>query len=215
MQSGTEMEQDEIMGERMCIVTRESLPAEAMIRFVAGPDGSVVPDLKRVLPGRGCSVKAERALIEKALKKNIFTRALRKDVKPAVDLADQVDRLLVAQLTGMMNLARKAGQFVSGATKVDNAVRSGQAVGVFHATDAAEDGVRKISQARKAWAMMMDEPEEVPAFRLLSFEEMSRLMGDNAFIHAVALAGQAGEGVVKRAKLLETYRGGSGKASCK
>jgi hypothetical protein len=43
---------------------------------------------------------------------------------------------------------------------------------------------------------------------------MQKLMGDNAFIHAVALAGQAGEGVVKRAKLLETYRGGSsGKAS--
>jgi uncharacterized protein len=34
-------------------------------------------------------------------------------------------------------------------------------------------------------------------------------LGDNAFIHAVALAGQAGEGVVKRAKLLDTYRGGS------
>ena len=114
----------------------------------------------------------------------------------------------LALLNGDHRLSRKAGQFLSGTTKVESAVRSGQALGVFHATDAAADGIRKIAQARKAWMLTMDEPE-IPAFRLLFFEEMQRLMGDNAFIHAVALAGQAGEGVVKRAKLLETYRGGS------
>lgn len=209
MQSEKDVDPDEFMSERMCIVTRETHPAEDMIRFVAGPDGSVVPDLKRVLPGRGCSVKAERSLLEKAVQKNIFARALKKDVKPAPDLASQVDRLLVVSMTGMMNMARKAGQFVSGSTKVDNAVRSGEALAVFHATDAAADGVRKIAQARKAWALVMDEPEEVPSFQMISYEEMQELMGDNAFIHAVALAGQAGEGVVKRAKLLESYRGGN------
>lgn len=208
MKSGKADDQDEFMGERMCIVTREVLAAEDMIRFVAGPDGSVVPDLKRALPGRGCSIKAERAVLEKAVQKNIFARALKKDVKPSADLADQVDRLLVINMTGMMNMARKAGQFLSGSTKVDNAVRSGEALAVFHATDAAADGVRKVSQARKAWALAMEEEQEVPAFQLLSYEEMQDLMGDNAFIHAVALAGQAGEGVVKRAKLLESYRGG-------
>lgn len=213
MKSENETDQDEFMGERMCIVTREALPADEMIRFVAGPDGSVVPDLKRVLPGRGCSVKAERRTLEKAVQKNIFARAFKKDVRPAADLADQVDHLLVTNMTGMMNMARKAGQFLSGTMKVDNAVRAGEALAVFHATDAADDGVRKIAQARKAWALTMEE-EEPPAFQLLSYEEMAKLMGDNAFIHAVALAGQAGEGVVKRAKLLETYRGGSsGKAS--
>lgn len=213
MKSEQEADQDEFMGERMCIVTREVLPADEMIRFVAGPDGAVVPDLKRVLPGRGCSVKAERRTLEKAVQKNIFARALKKDVKPAADLADQVDRLLVMNMTGMMNMARKAGQFLSGSMKVDNAVRAGAALAVFHANDAADDGVRKIAQARKAWSLAMEE-DEPPAFQLLAYEEMTELMGDNAFIHAVALAGQAGEGVVKRAKLLETYRGGSpGKAS--
>jgi hypothetical protein len=120
-----------------------------------------------------------------------------------------VDHLLVTQLTGMMNMARKAGQFISGTMKVDDAVRTGRGIAVFHATDAAGDGIRKITQARTAVKFMTDEEEEIPAFRLLSFDEMQELMGDNAFIHAVALAGQAGEGVVKRAKLLETYRGGS------
>ena len=205
----TEKEDQEPMNDRMCIVTRESLPAEKLIRFVAGPDGTVVPDLKRNLPGRGCSVTASRALVDQAVKKQLFARALKSGVKALPELGAQVDRLLVSQMTGMMNMARKASQFVSGTMKVDNAVRSGAALAVFHATDAAADGVRKISQARKAWMLTMDEPEEIPAFQLLSFEEMQELMGDNAFIHAVALAGQAGEGVVKRAKLLETYRGGN------
>jgi predicted RNA-binding protein YlxR (DUF448 family) len=204
----TESEKDEPMNDRMCIVTRESAPAEMLIRFVAGPDGTVVPDLKRTLPGRGCSVTASRALVDQAVKKQLFARALKSGVKALPELGEQVDRLLVSQMTGMMNMARKAGQFLSGTTKVDNAVRSGAALAVFHATDAAPDGVRKISSARKAWMHIMEEPEEIPAFQLLSHEEMQELMGDNAFIHAVALAGQAGEGVVKRAKLLETYRGG-------
>ncbi|UVC09554.1 RNA-binding protein [Rhizobium sp. TH2] len=202
-------EEDEPMNDRMCIVTRESGPAEMLIRFVAGPDGTVVPDLKRALPGRGCSVTASRAIVDKAVQKQLFARALKSDVKALPELGEQVDRLLVSQMTGMMNMARKAGQFVSGNSKVDGAVRSGAALAVFHATDAAPDGVRKISQARKAWMLTMDELEEIPAFQLLSFDEMQELMGDNAFIHAVALAGQAGQGVVKRAKLLETYRGGS------
>jgi predicted RNA-binding protein YlxR (DUF448 family) len=192
----------------MCLVTRETLPAEEMIRFVAAPDGTVTPDLKRALPGRGCSIKADRSLVEEAARKGLFARAFKKDVKAGPDLADLVDRLLVTHMAGMMNMARKSGKFLSGATRVDNAVRSGEALAVFHATDAAADGVRKIAQARKAWALTMEE-EEPPVFQLLSYEEMQELLGDNAFIHAVALAGQAGEGVVKRAKLLDTYRGGS------
>jgi predicted RNA-binding protein YlxR (DUF448 family) len=204
------VDKDELpMNDRMCIVTRESGPADELIRFVAGPDGIVVPDLKRQLPGRGCSVKASRALVDQAVKKQLFARALKSDVRALPELGAQVDRLLLSQLTGMMNMARKAGQFISGTMKVDDAVRTGRAIAVFHATDAAGDGIRKISNARKAVSFMLDDDEEIPAFRLMSFDEMQELMGDNAFIHAVALAGQAGEGVVKRAKLLETYRGGS------
>lgn len=204
------VDKDELpMNDRMCIVTRESGPADELIRFVAGPDGIIVPDLKRQLPGRGCSVKADRKLVDQAVKKQLFARALKTDAKALPELGAQVDRLLLSQLTGMMNMARKAGQFISGTMKVDDAIRTGRAIAVFHATDAAGDGIRKISNARKAVSFMMDGGEEIPAFRLLSFDEMQELMGDNAFIHAVALAGQAGEGVVKRAKLLETYRGGS------
>lgn len=205
------MTEDEDLSElngRLCIVTRQSGSADDLIRFVAGPDGSVVPDLKRRLPGRGCWVKAERSILEKALAKNLFARALKQGVKPSPSLCDDVDHLLAFHLAGMMHMARKAGEFVSGSMKVDNAVRSGAALATFHAVNAAPDGVRKIDQARKAWHLGMETEAEIPSFRPFSEAEMSKLMGENAFIHACALAGKAGEGVVKRARQLMRYRNG-------
>ncbi|MBO3758491.1 RNA-binding protein [Ciceribacter sp. L1K23] len=194
--------------ERTCIVTREAGTPETLIRFVADPGGRVVPDIKRELPGRGCWVTARRDLVDKAVSRKAFARALKADVVADAELGLMVDRLLSSQLAGMMNLARKAGQFVTGSAKVELAVRTGEAIAVFHSTEAAADGVRKINQARKAWHLGMETEAEIPSYSLLSGDEMDALLGENAFIHAAALAGQAGEGVVKRANLLERYRGG-------
>lgn len=208
----TSPEDDDLEGYdvngRMCIVTRESGSPDELIRFVAAPDGTVVPDLKRELPGRGCWVKIDRSLVERAVAKKLFARALKADVKAADDLGERVERLFLQQLLQMMNMARKAGQLATGSAKVDAAIRSGAALAVFHSTDAAADGVRKIDQARKAWHLGMETEEEIPSFRLFSESEMEGVMGQNAFIHAAVLAGQAGEGVVKRAKMLEQYRNG-------
>jgi len=38
--------------ERTCLATRELRPKSELIRFVTGPDGSVVPDIAGKLPGR-------------------------------------------------------------------------------------------------------------------------------------------------------------------
>lgn len=202
------MSEGDAMNERMCIVTRRHGTPDDLVRFVAGPDGAVVPDLKRALPGRGCWVGAERVTLEKAVKKNLFARALRQAVRVDPDLAGLVDRLLVSDLAGMMAMARKAGQLVAGSAKVDKAVRSGEALAVIHARDAAEDGVRKIDQARKA--MALGAALDIPSFRLLDAETMAAYLGDGNVIHVAALAGQAGEGVVKRATKLNRYRFGAG-----
>src|ERR1700712_5945250 len=49
---------------RRCIVTRERLPKERMIRFVIGPDRQIVPDLTARLPGRGMWLSASRDVLE-------------------------------------------------------------------------------------------------------------------------------------------------------
>ncbi len=46
--------------ERLCVATRTVRPVADLIRFVVGPDGEAVPDLKRKLPGRGVWVTATR-----------------------------------------------------------------------------------------------------------------------------------------------------------
>lgn len=198
------------MNDRMCIVTRHTGSVDDLIRFVLGPDQQVVPDLKRKLPGRGCWVTAERQVLEKAISKNHFSRGLKAKAIVSSDLADTVDLLLGRDLLGMIGMARKAGQIVSGATKVDQAVRSTDAIAVFHALDASADGVRKIDKARKWRQFTFDDDEEIPAFRLFSAHEMENLLGLDNLIHLAALAGQAGEGVVKRAMMLSRYRNGAG-----
>ena len=201
------MGKDADMNDRTCIVTRKRGTADGMIRFVADPDGNVVADIRARLPGRGCWVTAERACLRQAMKRNLFARALKAKVTVPADLDATVDTLLVSALTGMISMARKAGQVVTGATKVDATVRSGRAIAVFNATDAAAGGVRKIEQAcRVATA---SGGGEISAFRLLSADELAIVMAGGNVIHLAVLAGQAGEGVVKRAKMLDRYRNGA------
>ena len=70
-------ELDETGPERTCVVTRRKGQPDDMIRFVAAPDGTVVPDLKRKLPGRGVWVTASAATVAEAVKKGSFARGLR------------------------------------------------------------------------------------------------------------------------------------------
>ena len=66
-----------------------------MIRFVVGPEGDVVPDLARRLPGRGMWLRAERAIVEQAVAKKAFARAARAPVKAAADLPERIEHLLL------------------------------------------------------------------------------------------------------------------------
>jgi predicted RNA-binding protein YlxR (DUF448 family) len=82
--------------ERRDLVSHQVMDESRLIRFVAGPEGQVVPDLGRKLPGRGLWVEASRASVEAAVKKNGFTRAAKTKLTAPADLADLVERLLVA-----------------------------------------------------------------------------------------------------------------------
>jgi predicted RNA-binding protein YlxR (DUF448 family) len=195
------------MNDRTCIVSRERHEPDDLIRFVVSPDGVVVPDLKRNLPGRGCWVTADRLHIEKAIAKNLFARAFKRQVDVSADLAAEVERLLARSALGAIGLARKAGSVALGAAKVDKAVRSGDALLVLHATDASLDGVRKITQARRATAFLGG--PEIHAYKLFSEADLSLALGGTNVIHAAVLAQDAGKAAEKRVAALDRYRGGS------
>src|SRR5580693_8714043 len=80
--------------ERMCVATRTVRPVADMIRFVVGPDGEAVPDLKRKLPGRGVWVTATQDALSDAVKRKIFARGFKRDVRLPPDLLGRTEHLL-------------------------------------------------------------------------------------------------------------------------
>ena len=190
----------EEMNPRTCIVTRQSGEAVDLIRFVAAPDGSIVADLARKLPGRGVWVKARREIVETAVRKNLFSRGLKRETTAAPALAADIDRLLENAAISALSLARKAGLVVTGFSKVDAAVRQGKALVLLHATDAAQDGVRKLSQAVHASVA-------APLIRtMLASIQMDLALGGNNVIHAAALKGGASDALLRQIDRLERYR---------
>lgn len=195
------------MNERTCIVTRQAGEADGLIRFVAGPDMTIVPDIRHKLPGRGCWVTADRVHVDLAVKRKLFARALKQEVTVADDLGALVESLLMKNALGALGLARKAGLAALGAAKVESSVRTGKAIAVFHAFEASDDGVRKITQARRA--VVYAEGPEIAAYKLFSEPEMGLALGAVNVIHAALLAGEAGKAALKRMVALDRYRGGS------
>lgn len=193
------------MNDRTCIVDRTQREADDMIRFVVAPDGTVVADLKRKLPGRGCWVTADRGHVEKAMARRLFERALKREVVVPDDLGDRIDALLSQFALGALGLARKAGRVALGAAKVEAVVRNGTAGVVLHAREAADDGIRKITQARRA-VRHLGGPR-IDAYNLFSEPELGLALGATNVIHAAVLAGDAGNAALKRLKALDRYRG--------
>lgn len=195
------------MNERTCIVTRRNAAPDELVRFVVGPNSAVVPDLKRNLPGRGCWVTADRVHVDQAVARKLFARALKAEVSVPAQLGAMVDGLMAKSALGVLGLARKAGAVALGAAKVESGVRTGKAVAVLHACEASDDGVRKITQARRA--VVHAGGPAIPAYKLFSEHELGLALGGTNVIHAAVLAGDAGKAALKRMAALDRYRGGS------
>src|SRR5215467_4151120 len=119
--------------ERTCALTRQLKPAEDMIRFVVGPNAEAVPDVKRKLPGRGLWITATRAAIEEAIKRNVFARGFKRNVRASRDLGEQTERMLERAALDALAMAGKAGGVVTGFSKVEATLARDEAVALIHA----------------------------------------------------------------------------------
>lgn len=61
---------------RTCIITKEKLPKQELVRVVRTPEGSVVVDTTGKLNGRGAYLKKDLAVFEKAKKSKVLDRHL-------------------------------------------------------------------------------------------------------------------------------------------
>jgi predicted RNA-binding protein YlxR (DUF448 family) len=193
--------------QRMCAVTRRVQPERELIRFVAAPDGLVVADLKANLPGRGIWVGLDRRTVAEAVKRNVFSRGLKRQVATPPDLPAKVGARLRDAAIGRLGLARKAGAASAGFAKVEAALEGKALAALVIAAEAAEDGRRKLEQALRRRGIAA---RSVPVFRCFGSAELDLAIGRPNVIHAAVLQGAAGRSFVEAALRFQRYEGVGG-----
>jgi uncharacterized protein len=191
---------------RMCAVSREVRPIDELIRFVVSPQGEVMADLKRKLPGRGLWVSASRRAVAEAVRRNHFSRGFRRDVRAALSLPLDTENLLVRSVIEALAVAAKAGQVVSGFGKVEDALGQGQVKVLLHASDGAADGIRKLDVITRQRGGNPGESPDFPILSALSSAELDLALGRSNVIHAALLAGPASKTFLSRSQILVRYR---------
>jgi predicted RNA-binding protein YlxR (DUF448 family) len=199
---------------RMCAVSREVRPINELIRFVVSPQGEVVADLKRKLPGRGLWVSASRRAVAEAVRRNHFNKGFKRDLRVTAALPETTEVLLVRSATEALAMAAKAGQVISGFGKVEDALSQRQArapikaqvSALLHASDGAPDGIRKLDALVRPNAGINDESHRIPVVTVLTSEQLDLALGRSNVIHAALLAGPASKRFLSRSQILVRYR---------
>jgi uncharacterized protein len=186
--------------ERQDLVSRQVLDESRLIRFVAGPDSAVYPDLARKLPGRGLWVAADRASIDQAVKKNMFARAAKAPLKPANDLSDMVEKLLIKRCLDQLGLARREGVLISGFEKCAASIRGSKAAWMIEAADGSADGRNKLLGLARH---VSPAPKICGIF---SADDLSLALGLENAIHAVLLKGGRADRWTQEVERLAGFR---------
>jgi len=156
-------------GFRRCLASGVFKPRIELIRFVIGPENTVVPDLSENLPGRGLWVTASVEAISEAAKKNLFAKAAQSPARPSPSLAEDVVRLLKKRCFDFMGLAKGAGIAFLGETQTESALRAKSLTLYFRAPDATR---------------VLDNPLSVDECFLFSREEMGAAFGFDQIVYA-------------------------------
>jgi len=180
---------------RRCIASGRVQGKDLMVRFVVGPDGTLVPDVAETLPGKGLWLTADREVVEKALAKKLFARAARRTVTAAPDLRDRLTLLLRRRALDLLGLAARGGGVVAGFEKVQAALRSGRLAprsphvpGLWlEAVDGAADGRAKLAPLASARGLA-----PVAAF---DRAELGAALGRDMAVHVLLAAGPLADGL--------------------
>ena len=138
--------------ERRCILTGDNGSRDDLLRLAISPDGDVLPDVLARAPGRGAWIGVSRAELEPAIAEGKLKGALARAFKGAqltipADLADKCESALLRALTDRLGLEMRAGHLLLGSERIAEKARAGRVAWLGHASDASDDGARKIDQA--------------------------------------------------------------------
>lgn len=188
--------------ERLCVATRTVRPVAELIRFVVGPDGEAVPDIKGRLPGRGVWVTATQDVLADAIARKAFARGFKRAVRLPPDLAVRTERLLTQAVIDALAMAGKSGLVAAGFAKTATALEHEHVIALVHAVEASADGIRKLG------AIARKRGEMPPVIEFLASAQMDLALGRSNVIHAALLAGPASDTFLSRSRRLQRYRAG-------
>jgi predicted RNA-binding protein YlxR (DUF448 family) len=171
------------------------------LRFVAGPDGSVVPDLDGRLPGRGLWLIPERQVLEEACRKNLFSRAARNRLTVPSDLTEKLEALCTRRTLERIGLACRAGEVQSGFEKLQAAFKAGRIGLYLLASDAAPD------TARKARATIAAAPQPVDLRTAFDAATQGAAIGQVPRVHLGIARGPLSARLLQDLDLLAALRG--------
>jgi predicted RNA-binding protein YlxR (DUF448 family) len=195
---------EESGSERTCIVTGVKDDPEAMLRFALAADGSIVPDIRRKLPGRGVWTRLSFEAVRRASAKGAFSRAFRARAEAPVSLAETVDALLERDALQTLSMAKKAGLVIAGAFKVDAAIAAGGVAALIQASDGAPDGAAKRGQALRV--KLGPAAQTIARINVFSSSQLGLALGKANVIHAALKSGAASSAFLARAERLRRYR---------
>lgn len=190
--------------ERFCAATGKVKPVDDMIRFVIGPDGAAVPDLKRRLPGRGIWITATRQALGAAIARKAFARSFKRDVRLAPDLVATTERLIEQAALDALAMSGKAGTVASGFAKVDVALVRDRVVGLLNAADASPDGTRKLVASLRH----REDAADIAVIAAFTSAQLDLALGRSNVIHAALLAGPESKTFLARTARLDRFRAG-------
>jgi len=164
---------------RRCILTRQTLPKEQMIRFVIGPMRELVPDPGGRLPGRGLWLAAQGDVLRKALKQNAFAKAARGSVVIPGDLAALVVSGLRQRVLDFLGFARRSGEAVAGREAVQDWFRNGKVALLIQASDGSPAERSRLTGGR-----------EWPVLTPLTAAELGGVFGRERAVHVAVSPGR-------------------------
>lgn len=192
---------------RRCLATGRVQPKESLLRFVVGPDGTLLPDPAGRLPGRGLWLTPERAIIRRAQTRGLFARAAKAPVKVPDDLVERLVAQERRRLLDLLGLARRAGALVTGFEKVKAALaasdgsRKGVAV-LVEAGEAGSDGRGKLA------ALAAHTAPQALLLDGFTVAELSQALGRAHAVHAAVLDSGIAEKIKDAAARLAALAGG-------
>lgn len=111
---------------RTCLVSKQAMPRDSMLRFALSPDGMITPDVLEKLPGRGLWIAADAKTLSAAIEQDCFRKAARrfytKKIDMPEDLPAMIDKILARRLCDLISLLRRSGHAICGFERIKSSL---------------------------------------------------------------------------------------------